>query len=118
MKHNLFIHQLNQEIEFDFMNMQFDNDIAYLDGELRATFLLTPLIPTAYSLVLGIHFNINDYEDERFKNYTYTGIESLYKIELYDFDLEIKLNYENRAKLLQIAQSLFPREYRLITEIA
>jgi len=100
------------------MTMQFDNDIAIVDGEIRATFLLTPIIPTAYNLVLGIHFNINDYEDERFENYVYTGIESLHKIELYDFDLEIKPKYEDRAKLLLIAQTLFPREYRLIEKTA
>lgn len=114
----LFIPQLNQEIEFDFMMMQFDNDIAFIDGELRATFLLSPNTQTIHNLVLGIHFNIKDYEDLRFENYVYTGIESLYKIELYDFNLEFKLKYEDRAKLLQIAQLLFPREYKLITEIA
>ena len=115
---NLFIPQLNQSFKFDFMTMQFDNDLAFIDGDLRATFLLTPTTPTAYNLVLGIHFNMDDYEDKRFENYVYTGIKSLHKIELYDFDLLIKLNYENRAKLLLIAQSLFPREYRLIEKTA
>lgn len=112
MKQNILIPHLNQQFEFDFMKMQFDNDLAFIDGDLRATFLLTPTTPTCYNLVLGIHFNVNDFIDERFDDYIYTGLESLYKIELYDFDLEIKLNYNDRAQLLLIAQSIFPREYK------
>ena len=116
MKIQLFIPHLNQSFGFDFMMMQYDNDIALVDGEVRATFLLSPDTPNFYNLTLGIHFNIIDLIDERFDNYIYTGLESLHKIELYDFDLQFELSYENRAKLLLIAQSLFPRRYRIINK--
>lgn len=115
MKIRLFIPQLNQEIEFDFMMMQYDEDLAYIDGELRATFLLRSNSETNPNLLLGVHFNIDDFTDERFEDYVYTGLKSLHKIELYDFDLNIILNDNQRDTILQIATTMFSRDYKELT---
>ena len=112
MKKEIYIPQL-AEIEFDFMQMKPDS-FRNVDGEMKLAFELKCTDPNykTYDLTLGINFNYNENAiDERFPNYRYTELESVYSIELYDYNIEYQFNDFTIAKILQIAKTVMPRKY-------
>ena len=118
MKRKIYIPRFD-EVEFDFMQMKpelFRN----VDGEMRLVFQLHCSDPKfkGHNLVLGINFNYNENAiDERFPNYRYTELESLYSIELYDFNIEYQFSDFVNSKILQIAKAVMPRQYTEILTI-
>jgi len=112
MKRKIYIPQL-AEIEFDFMQMKPDC-FRTVDGEMKLVFDLKCNDPKykGPNLTLGLNFTFNENAiDERFPNYRYTELESLYSIELYDFNIEYQFNDFTTAKILQIAKAVMPRKY-------
>ena len=112
MKRKIYIPRL-AEIEFDFMQMKPDS-FRNVDGEMKLAFELKCTDPNykTYDLTLGINFNYNENAiDERFPNYRYTELESVYSIELYDYNIEYQFNDFTIAKILQIAKTVMPRKY-------
>lgn len=112
MKRKIYIPQL-AEIEFDFMQMKPDC-FRNVDGEMKLAFELKCTNPkyTGHNLTLGINFNFNENAiDEHFPNYRYTELESLYSIELYDFNIEYQFSDFVNSKILQIAKAVMPRQY-------
>lgn len=116
----LFIPQLNQMIEFDFMKMKFDTDNHFIDGNQVISFQLRPNYSKNDTLMLGIHFTTDEIAiDERFPDYRFTTIEYLAKIELYDFNIEFVLQNNTLINnIIRAAKTMLPREYRLIKKTA
>ncbi len=112
MKRKIYIPQL-AVIEFDYMQMK-PESFKIVDGQLKAFFELKAFNNnfSGHNLSLGIYFNYNENAiDERFPNYRYTELESLYKIELLDYNAEYIFSEKDQAKILQIARSIIPRKY-------
>lgn len=118
MKRKIYVPRL-AEIEFDFMQMKPDC-FRMVDREMKLVFELKCNDPKykGHNLTLGINFTFNENAiDERFPNYRYTELESLYSIELYDFNIEYQFSDFVNSKILQIAKAVMPRQYTEILTI-
>lgn len=118
MKRKIYIPQVS-EVEFDFMQMK-PKSFKTIDGQLKAFFELKAFNNnfSDHNLSLGIYFNYNENAiDEHFPNYRYTELESLYKIELLEYESEYIFSEKVQAKILQIARSITPRKYTGINNL-